>query len=270
MCGKPAKGENCAEARPEKTRRSQPAPRSHAPIRPRARARREELPQKHPDVVRRPVGGGALLALPARTGAKCKHDAANELRRRPVDWPLALSFDPSGPASDDAHSQREYSDAYMCAFVCELTRRPVSRWRLRAPLERKKNGEGTYGQGGLGTARSPKGRLPYICTAVPDQPPTPIPRRRHAPTARREGDPVRPRERQAPAHHPGRLKVVCGCHAAHRCPVKRARSRVPLQPWTAASSKQLRRCCVLASLTESAGKIGSPAVEKRRALLPKS
>lgn len=79
-------------------------------------------------------------------------------------------------------------------------------------------------------ARSPKGRLPYICTAVPDQPPTPIPRRRHAPTARREGDPVRPRERQAPAHHPGRLKVVCGCHAAHRCPVKRARSRVPLQP----------------------------------------
>lgn len=69
-------------------------------------------------------------------------------------------------------------------------------------------------------ARSPTGRLPNNCTAVPGQTPTPIPRRRQVPTARREyGDPVRQRERQAPAHHPGRLKVCLP--RCSRSPVER-------------------------------------------------
>lgn len=117
VCGNPARGENCAE-HVQKSLADPNQLQESCATRPLARARREEVPQKHPDVVRRPVGGGALLALPARTGAKCKHDAADELRRRPVDWPLALSFDPSGPASDDAHSQREYSDACVCVLLC--------------------------------------------------------------------------------------------------------------------------------------------------------
>jgi len=144
VCGKPAKGEHRAGAHPEKPRRSQPAPRVMRDTAACA-GTQAEAPQKHPDRVRRPVGGGALLALPARTGAKCKHDAADELRRAsPVDGPhRALIRSVGSSVRRCAQPARILRCVYVCFCVCELTRRPVSRWRLRAPLERKKNGEGT-------------------------------------------------------------------------------------------------------------------------------
>lgn len=162
----------------------------------------------------------------------------------------------------------------MCAFVCEceLTRRPAGRWRLRAPLERKKNGEGTGVKADLAWRAAPKAGCPTsvlpCLTSLRPRSLEDATRARSAP-GRRPGEAARAPSSRASPWAPKSGVCVCVCHAAHRCPVKRARSREPLQPWTAASSKQLRRCCVLASLTESAGK-RSPAVEKRRALLPKS
>jgi len=69
VCGKPAKGEHRAGAHPEKPRRSQPAPRAMRDTAACA-GTQAEAPQKHPDRVRRPVGGGGTPRLAGSNGRK--------------------------------------------------------------------------------------------------------------------------------------------------------------------------------------------------------